>query len=182
MGWSVKRVDLPVDPGEGATVLKELTGTPAGIQALAAVGTVTAADYERVFAPMVDQAGRAGSRMRLLYEFGPCFQRITAGALWADTRLGLSYLRLLDGCAVVSDIGWIRAPTLAIGTWMPCPVQVYANDERDDAVAWLTSLPERADVSAHNMAKAYIGGVGAALVSLGGLVISEDLKNRNRAH
>lgn len=48
-------------------MLKELTGMPAGIQALEAVGTVTAADYERIFAPLVDQARRVGSRMRLLY-------------------------------------------------------------------------------------------------------------------
>jgi hypothetical protein len=152
-------------------VLKELTDMPAGIQALEAVGTVTAADYARVFAPMVDRAARAGDRMRLLYQFGPSFERITAGALWADTRLGLKYVRLLGGCAVVSDIGWIRAPSHAIGTWMPCPVQVYDNDERDDAVAWLTSLPELADVSVLEMAKAFIGGVGAAAVSLGGLVV-----------
>jgi hypothetical protein len=152
---------------------------PAGIQALQAVGTVRAADYERVFAPLVAQALRTGGRMRLLYQFGPGLQRITADALWADTRLGLSYVRLLDGCAVVSDIGWIRAPTRAIGTWMPVPVQVYDNDERDEAVAWLTSLPEGADVSAHDVAKAYIGGVGAAIVSLGKLVISRDLDNRH---
>jgi hypothetical protein len=111
--------------------------------------------------------------MRLLYQFGPNFQRLTAGALWADSRLGVGYVRLLDGCAVVSDIGWIRASTRAIGAWMPVPVRVYANDERDDAVAWLTSLPECADVSAHDIAKAYIGGIGAALVSIGGLVISK---------
>ena len=74
-------------------MLNELKGMPAGIQALEAVGTVTAADYERVFAPMVEQAARAGDRMRLLYVFGPGFQRITAGALWADARLGSAYLR-----------------------------------------------------------------------------------------
>lgn len=159
-------------------MLKELTGVPAGIQGLEAVGTVTADDYERVFAPLVDQARRAGSRMRLLYQFGPGFERITPGALWADTRLGLAYVRLLDGCAVVSDIGWIRAPTRGIGAWMPCPVRVYDNDERDDAVAWLTSLPKSAEVSARDMAKAYIGGVGAALGSLGGLVISKGANNR----
>jgi len=67
-------------------VLKELTGVPAGIQALEAVGTVTADDYERVFAPLVDQARRAGSRMRLLYQFGSGFERVTPGALWADTH------------------------------------------------------------------------------------------------
>ncbi len=57
---------------------------------------------------------------------------------------------------------------------------MYDNDERDDAVAWLTSLSQGVDVSAHDMAKAYIGGVGAALVSLAELVISKDLNNRHR--
>jgi len=164
-----------------AFVLKQLTGIPAGIQALEAVGTVTTDDYERVFAPLVEQARRTGNRMRLLYQFGPGFKRITPGALWADTRLGAGYLRLLDGCAVVSDIDWIRTPTRHIGAWMPCPVRVYGNDERDDAVAWLTSLPERADVSARDMAKAYVGGVSGALGSLGELVISKGAKNRHRA-
>jgi hypothetical protein len=162
-------------------VLKELTGVPAGIQGLEAVGTVTADDYERVFAPLVDQARRAGSRMRLLYQFGSGFERITPGALWADTRLGLAYVRLLDGCAVVSDIGWIRAPARGIGAWMPCPVRVYDDDERDDAFAWLTSLPDGADVSTRDMAKAYIGGVGAALGSLGTLVASHYARNRHEA-
>ncbi|HYB40049.1 MAG TPA: STAS/SEC14 domain-containing protein [Mycobacterium sp.] len=162
-------------------MLKQLTGIPAGIQALEAVGTVTTDDYERVFAPLVEQARRTGNRMRLLYQFGPGFKRITPGALWADTRLGAGYLRLLDGCAVVSDIDWIRTPTRHIGAWMPCPVRVYGNDERDDAVAWLTSLPERADVSARDMAKAYVGGVSGALGSLGELVISKGAKNRHRA-
>jgi SpoIIAA-like len=165
--------------GRRTFVLKELRGVPAGIQALEAVGTVTTDDYKRAFAPLVDQARRTGSRMRLLYQFGPDFQRITLGALWADTRLGSGYLRLLDGCAVVSDIGWIRTPTRGIGAWMPCPVRVYDNDERDEAVAWLTSLPEGAEVSARDMAKAYIGGVSAALASLGELVISKGAKKLN---
>jgi hypothetical protein len=156
-------------------VLKELTGVPAGIQGLEAVGAVTADDYTLVFTPLVYQARRAGSRMRLLYQFGSGFERITPGALWADTRLGLAYVRLLDGCAVVSDIDWIQVPARGIGAWMPCPVGVYDNDERDDAVAWLTSLPKSAEVSARDTAKAFIGGLGAALGSLGKLVISKNL-------
>ncbi|OJZ72272.1 STAS/SEC14 domain-containing protein [Mycobacterium paraffinicum] len=145
---------------------------PAGIEALEAVGTVTAADYERVFAPTIERTRNAGGRMRLLYQFGPEFRRITAGALWAEARLGSGYVRLLDGCAVVSDIGWIRAPSRAVGAWMPCPLRLYDNDGRDDAVSWLTSLPVRADVSGCEMAKAYIGGVGAALASLGRLAFA----------
>ncbi|OBG60013.1 MULTISPECIES: STAS/SEC14 domain-containing protein [unclassified Mycobacterium] len=162
-------------------MLKELSGMPAGVQALEAVGLVTAADYERVFAPMIERAERAGGRMRLLYQFGPGFERITAGALWADARLGAGYVRLLDGCAVVTDIGWIRAPSRAIGPWMPCPLRLYDNDECDDAVRWLASLPARADVSDRDMAKAYIGGVGAALVSLAGHVFSTKVRLPVRA-
>jgi hypothetical protein len=157
-------------------------GLPAGIQALEAIGTVTTDDYERVFAPLVEQARRTGNRMRLLYQFGPAFERITPGALWADTRLGSSYLRVLDGCAIVSDIDWIRKPARAVGAWMPCPVRVYDNDERDDGIAWLTSLPEGVDVSARDMAKAYIGGIGAAIGSLGELVMSKGATNRREAH
>lgn len=153
-------------------MLKELTGMPCGIQALEAVGTVTAADYDRVFAPLVDRARRTGSRMRLLYRFGPGFQRITPGALWADARLGVSYAGLLDGCAVVSDVGWIRAPARSIGAWMPCPVRVYEDHERDHAVAWLASLPNGTGASTRDVAKAYIGGVGAAIGSLARLVVS----------
>lgn len=90
--------------------------------------------------------------------------------------LGVGYLRLLDGCAVVSDIEWIREPACGIGAWMPCPVRVYHNDERDDALTWLTSLPEGVDVSARDMAKAYLGGVGGGLRSLGGLLISKGVQ------
>ena len=115
--------------------------------------------------------------MRLLYQFGPGFQRITPGALWADTRLGLRYLRLLDGCAVVSDVDWIRIPSRRIGVFMPCPVRVYHNEERDDAIRWLCSLREGADVSTRDIAKAYIGGVGATVESLGRLIIFKGAKH-----
>ncbi len=162
-------------------MLKQLAGVPVGIQALEAVGTVTTDDYEQVFAPLVEQARQTRSRVRLLYQFSPGFKRITPGALWADTRLGAGYWRLLDGCAVASDIDWMRTPTRHIGAWMPCPVRVYDNDQRDDAVSWLTSLPEGADASARDIAKAYVGGVGAALWTLGELVISKGAKNRHEA-
>jgi hypothetical protein len=147
-------------------VLKKCEDVPVGVQALEAVGTVTSADYFRTFAPLVDQAKRTGTRMRLLYQFGPDFERITPGALWADTRLGFNYVRLLDGCAVVSDVGWIRTPSRAIGSWMPFPLQVFDDVERARAMTWLTSLPECAEVSHLDMAKAYIGGAGAGLGSL----------------
>ena len=152
-------------------MLDLLTDVPDGVDALCARGTVTAHDYERSFAPLVDQARRTGRRMRLLYQFGPEFDRLTPGALWADTRLGRGYLRLLDGCAVVSDIDWIAEPTRAIGGQMPCPVRVFGNDERPAALAWLSSLPELPPVSGRAMASAYLGGTAAGLARVGLVVV-----------
>jgi hypothetical protein len=147
-----------------------------------ATGTVTADDYKQVFAPLVDEARQRGKRLRLLYQFGPSFNRITMGALWADTRLGAGYSRLLDGCAVVSDIDWIREPARGIGAWMPCPVRIFHNDDRDDAIAWLSSLPQGTPASARDMARAYLGGSVAAAGNLGALVLSRGTKSRNGSH
>ncbi|OBF63527.1 hypothetical protein A5753_12240 [Mycobacterium sp. 852002-51971_SCH5477799-a] len=67
-------------------MLNDISGMPAGIRALEATGTVVAADYERAFAPLDDQMRRAGSRMRLLFQFGAGFQRMTLGALLSRSR------------------------------------------------------------------------------------------------
>lgn len=56
-------------------------------------------------------------------------------------------MRLFDGCAVVTDLAWIRESTRLAAFLMPCPVRVFSNQERDKAIGWLTSLPEGAAVS-----------------------------------
>ncbi|WP_239657084.1 STAS/SEC14 domain-containing protein [Mycobacterium riyadhense] len=155
---------------------------PDDVQALEALGTVTAADYANVFAPLVGRARNANRRLRLLYQFGADFERLTLGALLADTRLGISYLPLLDGCALVSDVNWIREPARHLGRWMPCPVRVYANNERDEAAAWLASLPKGANTSIPQMARAYIGGTIAAVVSIGKLLFRGDIRRGRRGH
>ncbi|MCE5289424.1 MAG: STAS/SEC14 domain-containing protein [Nocardiaceae bacterium] len=123
-------------------MLEKLTDVPTGVEAIRAVGTVSKHDYQTVFEPLVDQARREGRRLRFLYEIGTEFEGFTTGAAWEDARLGLRSLRLLDGCALVSDIEWVRQSVRLVEFWMPCPVRVFGNDERDEALAWLNSLPE----------------------------------------
>jgi hypothetical protein len=144
---------------------------PDGVHGLEARGTVTSDDYGGVFAPLVDRLRQGGQRLRLLYQIGPGFDRLTPGALWADSRLGARYLPLLDGCALVTDIDWIRDPGRSIATWMPCPMRVYDNVHRDDAARWLASLPAGDEPSIAQMAKAYIGGTGGAAASIAKLLV-----------
>jgi hypothetical protein len=100
-----------------------------------------------VFVPLLDEVRREGRRIRLLYQLGPEFEGFTPGAAWEDAKIGLQSMRLFDGCAVVTDLVWIRELTRVIGFLMPCPVHVFGNQERDKAIDWLGSLPEVAAIS-----------------------------------
>jgi SpoIIAA-like len=128
-------------------MLEILNDLPPGVDGIRAVGTISKEDYETVVAPLFDAARRDGRHVRFLYQCGPDFHGFTPGAAWEDVRIGLRSLRILDGCAVVSDIGWIREGTRVAAFMMPCPVQVFANADRVAAGAWLASLPEGAAVS-----------------------------------
>jgi hypothetical protein len=128
-------------------MLERLQDLPGGIDGVKAVGRVSREDYERVFEPLIDGARREGRRIRLLYQVGPEFEGFSAGAAWEDAKLGLASLRLFEGCAVVTDIGWIRESTRLAGFLMPCPVRVFGNSQREEAQAWLRSLPEGAAVT-----------------------------------
>ncbi len=131
-------------------MLERLENMPAGVDGLKAIGKVTKQDYETVFEPLLDDANRAGRRIRLLYQLGEEFDGFTAGAAWEDAKLGMGSLRLFDGCAIVSDVGWIRESARLIAFVMPCPVQIFANQACDSAAKWLASLPQ-AGVTSHRL-------------------------------
>ncbi len=128
-------------------MIERLKDLPSGIDGAKAIGTITKEDYERVFVPLLEEARREGRRVRFLYQFGPEFEGFTPSAAWADANIGLHSMRLFDGCAVVTDVAWIRESTRLAGFFMPCPVRMFGNKEFDEAVAWLRSLPEGAAVS-----------------------------------
>jgi SpoIIAA-like len=128
-------------------MLQRLTDLPRGVEGLRAVGKLSKDDYEQVMEPLLDEARREGRRLRFLYQFGPEFEGFTAGAAWEDARIGLHSLRLFDGCAIVSDVGWIRESARLAGFLLPCPVRVFENRERSAAAQWLAGLPEGAAVT-----------------------------------
>jgi SpoIIAA-like len=115
-------------------------------------------------------------RLCLLFEFGPSFERITLGALWADSRLGTRYISVMDGCALVTDFDWVREPARGIARWLPCPMQVYDNAHRDAAAHWLSSLPALHAPSAAQTATAYLGGTGGAAFNTAKLLISRGFR------
>ena len=103
---------------------------------------LTREEYDTVVVPLLDEARREGHRLRCLCEVGADYRGLTPGAAWEDLTLGLRALHLFDGCAVVSDVGWIREASRLAAFLMPCPVRVFDERDRAGAAAWLAGLPE----------------------------------------
>jgi hypothetical protein len=128
-------------------MLEKIKDLPNGIDGMKAVGKPSKEDYEQVCVPIMEEARREGRRLRFLYQLGPEFTGFTPGAAWEDAKIGLQSMRLFDGCAIVTDVGWIRESTRMMAFFMPCPAKVFGNQEFDNAVAWLAALPEGPAVS-----------------------------------
>jgi hypothetical protein len=128
-------------------MIEIMKDVPAGIVAVRSVGTLSKEDYDAVVVPLIEEAIRTGRRIRCLCQVGPEFRGLTPGAAWEDVRLGLRALRLFEACAVVSDLGWVRQSTRMAAFFMPCPVQVFGEQEREQAIRWLSAMPERPGIA-----------------------------------
>ena len=124
-------------------MIEPLKDLPEGIQGVKASGVVSRTDYTTVIEPMLAEARQAGRRVRFLYEIGPGFESFSPGAAWEDVKVGLRSMLQFDGCAIVTDVAWVRESTRLAGLLMPCAVRVFGNAERAQAVAWLEAIAHR---------------------------------------
>jgi hypothetical protein len=127
-------------------MIEKLADLPTGIDGVRAIGTITPEDYKAVIVPLVEQAIRDRRRLRCLIEVDADFTGMTPAAAWEDVKIGLRALGSFDGCAVVSDRGWVRDATKIAAFLMPCPMRAFAPEDRSKAVEWLASLPEGAGI------------------------------------
>ncbi|MBW0118251.1 STAS/SEC14 domain-containing protein [Pseudonocardia abyssalis] len=128
-------------------MIERMTGLPAGVLGLRADGRLTAADYEQVITPMVDEALRAGGRMRCLIEIAPGFEGLTPDAVADDVRLGLHAFGAFDGVAVVTGPGWVAEATRWAAVLVPFPLRVFDPGEAGAAAQWLAALPADAGIA-----------------------------------
>jgi hypothetical protein len=122
------------------TMLRALPDLPSGILGVRAFGKVTKDDYVKVLEPLLAAAREEGRRVLFLYELGPEFESYSPGAFWEDAKVNLRFELQFDGCAVVTDVGWIRESLRFTSFLVPCAVKVFRNGERDQAVAWLEAI------------------------------------------
>jgi hypothetical protein len=95
---------------------------PDGLLGVRPVGRLTAEDYATVIAPLVEEVRR---RLRCLIELGPDFTGVTPGAAWQDVRLGFRAMCGFDGCAVLTDLPWLRRVIRFVAHVRPYPLRVF---------------------------------------------------------
>jgi len=110
---------------QGAQIELELTGQ------------VSREDYETILIPAIEAALTAQDQLRILVVMGEGFEGFDLGAAWADIQMGLTHWRGFDRIAVVAAAGWIKTGVRIMAPLMPCPVQLFAPPEADEARRWL---------------------------------------------
>jgi len=119
-------------------MIEEIAGLPEGTLGFKISGDVTGDDYDNVLTPAVDKAIEKYDRIRFLAQVGPDFERYSLDAIWDDTKLGLRHWNGFERMAMVTDVGWVQMAVKAMAFMMPCPVQLFAISELDDAKRWLS--------------------------------------------
>jgi len=118
-------------------MIKLLPDMPANVVAISASGQVTGEDYAKTLVPAIEKALEHHKKIRLLYQLGPEFKKFTTTALWDDAKVGFHHLTDFERVAVVSDVTWIITMVTGIGLALPCEVRTFANDQLDQAMAWI---------------------------------------------
>ena len=118
-------------------MIEVLEGLPDGVVGVEAVGEVTADNYETVLIPLFDAARAKAEHVPVLFVAGERFTGFAPGALWDDTKYGLSHVRGWGRVALVTDIAWMQHATRAFAWLIPSGLRAFPLSQRAEAEAWV---------------------------------------------
>lgn len=120
-------------------MLKLMGGLPDNVVAVSGIGEVSSDDYLATLDPAIGAALQNHDKIRLLYVLGYDFDGYSGGAMWQDTKVGLSHWTSFEKIAVVTDQDWIETGVKALGWMIPGDVKTFDVDDLDEAKAWIAS-------------------------------------------
>ncbi len=120
-------------------MVEAIQDAPPGVLAFKAVGDVRFEDYRDVLEPAAKQAIASGRKIRVVFEIGPECTGYSAGAVWADAKLGLAELRHLQRCAIVTNHAWVRDSIKTVRWLAPSRIKLFDVGRLRDAMRWAAS-------------------------------------------
>ena len=121
-------------------MVERMTDMPDGTLGFRVAGEVRREDYDRVLVRDLKGAIEAGAGLRTLYLIEE-LDDMEAGALWADTKLGVDmgvrHRGDWERSAIVTDISWMVHAMKVFGWMVPGETRIYPVAELADAKAWV---------------------------------------------
>ncbi|WP_176086056.1 STAS/SEC14 domain-containing protein [Martelella sp. HB161492] len=99
-------------------------------------GTLTSDDYEDALIPAMDGMLARG-KGRLLCVIAETFEGADAGALWDDTKYGLSHFFDFERVAIVTDHTTYGRLAHLFGFMIPAKVKIFPMEQIANAKAWI---------------------------------------------
>lgn len=132
LDWVAVRDDEPPH-------VEMMEGLPDDTVGFSVRGILDSRDYTEVIIPAIEAKVAKHGKIRLIYQVGPEFETLTAGAVWNDTRLGVTNLTSFSKVALVTDIDWMRGATRVFAPLIPADIHVFRNRELEAAKAWIAA-------------------------------------------
>ncbi|RLE18735.1 MAG: STAS/SEC14 domain-containing protein [Actinobacteria bacterium] len=118
-------------------MIRLIEGLPSNVIGFEAVGEVESDDYKNVLDPALDAAVADHDKIRFLYVLGAEFEGYSGGAMWQDTKVGVSHWAKFERIAFVSDHKAYDDMVKAFGWMIPGKLKVFALADLADAKEWV---------------------------------------------
>jgi SpoIIAA-like len=92
-----------------------------------------------VLVPDVADRLNRHDKLRIYYEVAADFAGLDPGAVWEDTKVGLSHFRHWERFAVVTDAEWIKHAVTLFGFLMPGELRVFPLADAARAREWIAA-------------------------------------------
>ena len=120
-------------------MIKLIPKLPAHVVGFIVSEQLTATDYETVLIPKVEFVLKQHNKVRILCHLGPAFTGFSAGAIWDDAKFGLGNFNSWEKIAIVTDKKWIKLAYDIFEFAIPCPLNVFSNEQYAEAESWIVS-------------------------------------------
>ncbi len=119
-------------------MIKVINNLPDNVLGFTAIGKITAADYEAIVIPALEEKLKTNQKVRMLYQLGTDFTGFDMGAMLDDAKMGMKHLSAWDRIALVSDHEIINLFAKFFGYLMTCELRIYKDAEFDEAKKWIS--------------------------------------------
>ncbi len=114
--------------------LPESAGNLIGIRA---TGTLTSADYEKVFIPRLEKMFAEHGRLRILFYMDEGFTGWDLSAAWDDAAIALEHRADFEKIAVVGGPDWVTWCIKLSAFLVAGEIKVFPKDQLQEAWSWM---------------------------------------------